>query len=83
MPQMPGERLAKRKAREESLVKFGFCPISSEFSTGYYVRGSDGHSARALAGAVGSLSRTVQSRVPLGERTLRVRVPQRLSVFFF
>ena len=34
LPRMPGERLAKRKARKEELVKFGFCPMTELFSTG-------------------------------------------------
>ena len=27
-PQLPRQRLAKRKARKEQLVKFGFCPTT-------------------------------------------------------
>ena len=34
----PGQRLAKRKARKEQLVKFGLCPMTSLFSTAYQVR---------------------------------------------
>ena len=34
-PRLPGQRLAKRKARKEQLVKFDFCPITSECSTAY------------------------------------------------
>ena len=34
-PQLPRQRLAKRKARKEQLVKFRFCPIPSERSTAY------------------------------------------------
>ena len=40
LPRLPGQRLAKRKARKESLVKFGFCPTTSECSTAYGVRKS-------------------------------------------
>ena len=56
---MPGERLAKRKAREEELVKFGVCPMSEGCGTGRGVRGFDWHSARAYVGGGGFLSRTV------------------------
>ena len=58
-PRPPGQRLAKRKAREEELVKFGFCPIISECGTAYQVRKSQQGSARAPVGAVGFLGRTV------------------------
>ena len=37
-PQLPRQRLAKRKARKEQLVKFRFCPMTSLFSTAYQVR---------------------------------------------
>ena len=50
-PRLPRQRLAKRKAREEELVKFGFCPIPLECSTAYNVRKSDKSPARAPAGA--------------------------------
>ena len=58
-PRPPGQRLAKRKARIEELVKFRFCPMTSECSTAHRVRRSDESPARASVGAVGSLSRTV------------------------
>ena len=48
---MPGQRLAKRKARKEQLVKFSLCPISELCSTAYRVRKSDESPARALVGA--------------------------------
>ena len=50
-PRPPRQRLAKRKARKEQLVKFGLCPMTSERSTAYWVRKSDESPARALAGA--------------------------------
>ena len=50
-PRLPGQRLAKRKARKEQLVKFGLCPMTSERSTAYWVRKSDESPARALVGA--------------------------------
>ena len=46
-----GQRLAKRKARKEQLVKFDFCPMTSECSTAQKVRKSQQSPARALAGA--------------------------------
>ena len=49
--QLSGQRLAKRKARKEQLVKFGLCPMTSERSTAYWVRKSDESPARALVGA--------------------------------
>ena len=48
-PRPPRQRLAKRKARKESLVKFGLCPMTSECSTAYTVRRSAESPARALA----------------------------------
>ena len=50
-PRPPRQRLAKRKARKESLVKFGFCPMTSECSTAYTVRRSAESPARAPAEA--------------------------------
>ena len=49
--QLPGQRLAKRKARKEQLVKFGFCPIISECSTAYNVRKPQQSPARVPVGA--------------------------------
>ena len=48
--QLPGQRLAKRKARKEQLVKFGFCPMTSECSTAHNVRKSQQSPARAPVG---------------------------------
>ena len=50
-PRPPGQRLAKRKARKEQLVKFGLRPIPSKCSTAYRVRKSQQSPARAPAGA--------------------------------
>ena len=49
LPRLPRQRLAKRKARKEKLVKFGLCPIPSECSTAYHVRKSEQNPARAPA----------------------------------
>ena len=48
-PRLPGQRLAKRKARKEQLVKFGLYPMTSECSTAYNVRKSQQSPARAYA----------------------------------
>ena len=77
---LPGQRSERG---ERSWSHAGVCPMISEFSTGQLVRRFDGHSARAPVGAGGFLGRTVQSRVPLGERTRSVRVAQRERVFSF
>ena len=50
-PRPPRQRLAKRKARKEQLVKFGLCPMTELCSTAYWVRKSDESPARALVGA--------------------------------
>ena len=50
-PRLPGQRLAKRKARKEQLVKFRFCPTTELCSTAYKVRKSQQGPARAPVGA--------------------------------
>ena len=50
-PRPPRQRLAKRKARKEQLVKFSLCPIPSECSTAYRVRKFAKGPARVLVGA--------------------------------
>ena len=50
-PRLPGQRLAKRKARKEQLVKFRFCPMTELCSTAYHVRKSHQSPARAPVGA--------------------------------
>ena len=50
-PRPPRQRLAKRKARKEQLVKFDFCPTTSECSTAYNVRKPQQSPARAPVGA--------------------------------
>ena len=49
-PRLPGQRLAKRKARKEQLVKFDFCPMTSECSTAHNARRFQQSSARAPVG---------------------------------
>ena len=48
---LPRQRLAKRKARKEKLVKFGLCPMTSECSTAQKVRRSQQGPARVPAEA--------------------------------
>ena len=48
-PRPPRQRLAKRKARKEQLVKFRFCPMTELCSTAYHVRKSHQSPARAPA----------------------------------
>ena len=50
LPRPPGQRLAKRKARKEQLVKFDFCPMTSECSTAHNARRFQQSSARAPVG---------------------------------
>ena len=50
-PRLPGQRLAKRKARKEKLVKFSLCPMTSECSTAQKVRKSQQSPARVPVGA--------------------------------
>ena len=50
-PRLPRQRLAKRKARKEQLVKFGFCPMTELCSTAQKVRKSQQGLARVLVGA--------------------------------
>ena len=46
-PRLPGQRLAKRKARKEQLVKFSLCPMTEGCSTAQKVRKSQQSPARA------------------------------------
>ena len=61
-PRLPGQRLAKRKARKEKLVKFGLCPIPSECSTAYHVRKSEQNPARAPVGVASTEQNRLEPR---------------------
>ena len=50
-PRPPRQRLAKRKARKEKLVKFSLCPMTSECSTAQKLRKSQQSPARVLVEA--------------------------------
>ena len=61
-PLPPEQRLAKRKARKEELVKFGFCPIPSECSTAYNVRKPQQSPARVPVGAASTEQNSLEPR---------------------
>ena len=56
------QRLAKRKARKEQLVKFGLCPMTSECSTGYRVRRFQQGPARACADVTSTEQNSLEPR---------------------
>ena len=81
--QLPGQRLAKRKARKEQLVKFGLCPMTSERSTAYWVRKSDESPARALVGAASTEQNGLGPHPAAREGASRARNCAAKSVFSF
>ena len=81
--QSPGQRLAKRKARKEQLVKFGLCPMTSERSTAYWVRKSDESPARALVGAASTEQNGLEPHPAAREGASRARNCAAKSVFSF
>ena len=82
-PRPPRQRLAKRKARKEQLVKFGFCPIPSECSTAYTVRGSAESPARAPAEAALTEQNGLAPRPAARQGAPRARNCAATSVFSF
>ena len=80
---LPGQRLAKRKARKEKLVKFGLCPMISECSTAYHVRKSQHSSARAPVGAAVTEQNSLEPRPAARQGASRARNCAAISVFFF
>ena len=83
LPRPPGQRLAKRKARKEQLVKFDFCPMTSECSTAQKVRKSDKGPARALVGAALTEQNSLEPRPAARQGASRARNCAAISVFFF
>ncbi len=79
----PRQRLAKRKARKEQLVKFGFCPIPSECSTAYRVRRSAESPARAPAEAALTEQNGLAPRPAARQGAPRARNCAATSVFSF
>ena len=82
-PRLPGQRLAKRKARKEKLVKFGLCPTTSECSTAYHVRKSQHSPARVLAGAAITEQDRLGPRPAVRQGAARARNCAAIKRFFF
>ena len=79
----PRQRLAKRKARKEQLVKFGLCPIPSECSTAYTGRRSAESPARAPAEAALTEQNGLAPRPAARQGAPRARNCAATSVFSF
>ena len=77
------QRLAKRKARKEELVKFSLCPMTSECSTGYRVRRSQPGPARAHADVTSSEQNGLAPRPAARQGASRARNCAATSVFSF
>ena len=82
-PRPPGQRLAKRKARKEQLVKFDFCPMTSECSTAQKVRKSQQSPARAHVEAALTEQNGLAPRPAAWEGASRARNCAAKSVFSF
>ena len=82
-PWPPRQRLAKRKARKESLVKFRFCPTTELCSTAYYARKSDGSPARAHADITSTEQNGLAPRPAARQGASRARNCAAISVFSF
>ena len=82
-PWPPRQRLAKRKARKESLVKFGLCPIISECSTAYKVRKPAKSPARAHADITSTEQNSLEPRPAARQGASRARNCAATSVFSF
>ena len=82
-PRPPRQRLAKRKARKEQLVKFDFCPMTSECSTAQKVRKSDGSPARAHADVTSTEQNRLAPRPAARQGASRARNCAAKSVFSF
>ena len=79
----PRQRLAKRKARKEQLVKFGLCPIISECSTAYKVRKPAKSPARAHADITSTEQNSLEPRPAARQGASRARNCAAKSVFSF
>ena len=82
-PRLPRQRLAKRKARKEQLVKFDFCPMTSECSTAHKVRKSQHGHARVLVGAALIGQDSLAPRPAARQGASRARNCAATSVFSF
>ena len=81
-PAPPRQRLARRKARKESLVKFGLCPTSSECSTAQKVRKSHQSPARAHVEAALTEQDGLEPRPVVQEDAKRPGCTTRTRFFF-
>ena len=82
-PRPPGQRLAKRKARKEQLVKFSLCPTTAECSTAHWVRKSAESPARAPAGITLTEQNGLAPRPAARQGASRARNCAATSVFSF
>ena len=82
-PRLPRQRLAKRKARKEELVKFGLCPMTALCSTAYWVRKSAESPARVPAEAVSTEQNGLEPRPAARQGASRARNCAATSVFSF
>ena len=82
-PRPPGQRLAKRKARKEELVKFSLCPTTSKCSTAYNVRKSQQSPARAPVGAASTEQNSLEPHPAARQGASRARNCAATSVFSF
>ena len=81
-PRLPVQRLAKRKARKEQLVKFGLCPMISECSTAYTVRKFQQGPARACADVTSTEQNSLEPRPVVQEDAERPGCTTRTRFFF-
>ena len=82
-PRLPGQRLAKRKARKEQLVKFSLCPMTEGCSTAQKVRKSQQSPARAHVEAALTEQNGLAPRPAAWEGASRARNCAAKSVFSF
>ena len=83
LPRLPGQRLAKRKARKEELVKFSLCPTSELCSTAYNVRKSQQSPARAPADVTSTEQNSLAPHPAARQGASRARNCAAISVFSF
>ena len=82
-PRLPGQRLAKRKARKEQLVKFSLCPMTELCSTAQKVRRFQQGPARAPVGAALIGQNGLEPRPAARQGASRARNCAATSVFSF
>ena len=83
LPRLPGQRLAKRKARKEELVKFSLCPTSELCSTAYNVRKSQQSPARAPADVTSTEQNSLAPHPAARQGASRARNCAAIKRFFF